>query len=176
MTNEVSSKEVIHIHWNIINNNLNPNLYLDNTANIIISRLCILHLTIDDKYLFLSKCFRWLTSGGYIAIEDYAESKYGISNNDKKILINHVAVPDGKLLTVKQWIDLLTKIGFIDIQIIDLTKKWKLFITDRTLKAELNKTLEDKIIGNKKRIFYKKIDELFSNNNILGIKIYAKKK
>lgn len=171
MTLEINNNEIIHINGNIIENNIN----LQNKTDIIISRLCVLHLDCNSKYKFLSNCFKWLNIGGYIAIEDYAEISSGLTRKEKKILNDSVSVPEGELLTIKKWIKLLKIIGFKEIKIIDLTDKWKIFIKNRSLKTELNKSISDKLIGSQRRIFYNEIDQLFSNNNILGIKIYAKK-
>lgn len=105
----------------------------DNSFDVIYSRDTLLH--IGDKEVLFSNFRKWLKPGGKLLISDYCR---GDQEHSEKFL-RYVSQRGYHLLTVKDYGSLLTKVGFQNVDAVDLTqyfigileKEMKLFNQDK---------------------------------------------
>eukprot|EP00586_Coscinodiscus_wailesii_P003848 CAMPEP_0172482458 /NCGR_PEP_ID=MMETSP1066-20121228/8873_1 /TAXON_ID=671091 /ORGANISM="Coscinodiscus wailesii, Strain CCMP2513" /LENGTH=180 /DNA_ID=CAMNT_0013245587 /DNA_START=65 /DNA_END=607 /DNA_ORIENTATION=- len=146
------------------------------SADVVVCRLCALHVDREDKTKLYENMKLWLKPGGVVAFEDYADG--GLSPAEQSSLEQNVAVPYGSLLTVTEWKGLLEKIGFVNVVVEDMTTKWAAFVKERHETAERTKEETDELYGgSERREFFRNVCELFNpkegKRGIVGVRVYG---
>merc|ERR1712002_98850 len=90
--------------------------YPEEFYDVVYSRDTILHIA--DKHSLFKKFYSTLKPGGLVLISDYCHGDQEHSDRFKE----YVAKRDYKLLTVKEYGELLQQAGFVDVEAIDSTK------------------------------------------------------
>jgi len=134
----------------------------DGEADVVVSRLCVLHIPLSARGRVLSRCAGWLRAGGVLAFEDYAAAATGLSAAASASLATNVYVPNGALPTVQQWRAELEAAGFADIVIEDLSARWAGFVATRLAAANAQGEALDEMVGPGRRQFYTAVDALFN--------------
>ena len=152
----------------------------DGEADVMVSRLCVLHIPLSARQTVLSRCASWLRPGGVLAFEDYAAADSGLSAVATASLAEDVYVPDGALPTTGDWTKTLEAAGFTDIVVEDLSARWAGFVAKRLAAANVQGEALDAMVGPGRRQFYTAVDALFNPpadapSGLVGVRIYATK-
>ena len=77
-------------------------------ADLVVSRICVLHIPLADRAELFNRVGSWLRPGGVLAMEDYAAADTGLSATARETLEEAVSVPAGELPTFAEWKATLT--------------------------------------------------------------------
>jgi len=102
---------------------------LVNQFDALISQLAMLH--IHDKDKLFKQCSAILKPGGHYFIEDYYLKEGKFDEEEQRILVNEVSVPEASLLNKTEYEQILQKYGLQVDQWIDKTEDWTLFVWKR---------------------------------------------
>lgn len=144
-----------------------------------VSWLVILHIPLKDRSKLFKKCFDILKPGGMMYIEDfYIKSPSIITEIEKKLLMNEVAVPNGELPTKDEYISTVKDAGFT-VEFEDKTDEWTEFTTSRMNQWISNKERHVNIHGidtwSSIDRFYSSVSTLFNGGNLAGVSLLLTK-
>ena len=145
-----------------------------NSFDSVVSFLCFLH--IKDRQALLDACFRFLTEGGRIYIEDYVANA-PLTPDIQATLRDVVQAP--YVPTRDVYRHHFEQAGFTDICFIDLTTGWRSWVEQRYENFIQSKDESVRVFGedvyNHRSQFYQTIHNLFESRTIGGSLITARK-
>mmetsp|Transcript_26433 Transcript_26433/g.25313 ORF Transcript_26433/g.25313 Transcript_26433/m.25313 type:complete len:316 (-) Transcript_26433:335-1282(-) len=131
------------------------------------SMLAFLH--VDNKQELFTAIGRTLRPGAKFYIEDYF-NRNNLNNDDMKVLSDIVSC--GPLPTQTDYIAAMEAAGFTDIQFIDKTKDWAVFVAGRLELFRNNKESRIAVLGEQTYqaldVFYSSVTKLFSEERLGG--------
>ena len=140
----------------------------------IVSWLTFLHIA--DRQRLYNQCFELLKPGAGIYVEDYYER--GSLNADERKLLRQDVYCD-RVPTISEYQDELSKAGFVNIELSDLSDEWTGFVTGRLESFIMNKQRNIKLHGELTvsglEHFYTTVVTLFQQANLGGIRVIAYK-
>jgi len=140
----------------------------------VVSFLAFLHIT--EKGPLLGRCAEILKPGGILFVEDFYLLS-PLSAAEAKSLSRDVFAKD--LPTREEYLAHLEASGFYNIQFIDKTPEWTIYVTDRLGKFITNRCNFEKVHGEPTYLsllhFYKAVMALFTGKNLGGVRIIAQK-
>ena len=134
---------------------------LEGPVDCIVSFLCILH--IPDRGPLFEKAARLLKPGGKLYIEDFFASG-PLSDESAAQLRDVMSCP--RLPTREEYLDDLTRAGFVDIETEDMSTAWSEFVHERAVAYRAKADPEPSLVG-----FYDTVDSLFRGGSIGGARI-----
>jgi len=142
----------------------------------MVSLLVILHVA--DRPKLLQASYDSIKSGGTFLIEDFALVGEGFSVKED---INLKTVVSANTVTSKaDYIAELEAVGFVDIEVDDLSDSWRRWTAARyeTYRASKEQTIKmhGEKLFNDRVAFYEVIDELFAGGNLGGVRVTGRKR
>jgi cyclopropane fatty-acyl-phospholipid synthase-like methyltransferase len=134
------------------------------------SMLAFLH--VDNKQELFTAIGNTLRPGAKFYIEDYF-NRNNLNSDDMKVLADIVSC--GPLPTEAEYIAAMEVAGFTNIQFIDKTKDWAIFVAGRLQIFRDNKESRIAVLGEQTYkaldIFYSSVSKLFSEERLGGVVI-----
>ncbi len=142
--------------------------------DVLVSWLTFLHIA--DRPKLYTECNRTLRPGGWMYVEDYhrlgefTEAEQASLAND--IFCHHVP-------TMDQYHEELDAAGFGDIELIDMSREWTLFVDQRlasfrAARGELVDRHDEPLVDGLDH-FYSAVAALFGGGNLGGLRLVARK-
>jgi len=140
-----------------------------------LSLLVFCHFPNRDETLKL--CYNATKPGGTFLIEDLALVTDAFTEQDVKDLHDVVRAPG--VSSVVAYVASLEAAGFVDIEVIDMTKPWKAWTKARHLSfrdsREETVLIHGQYLFNSRCSFYEVVDRLFEGGNLGGVKITGRR-
>lgn len=131
------------------------------------SMLAFLH--VDDKEALFNAIGHTMKPGARFYIEDYFQ-RHELNENDMKVLKDIVSC--GRLPTQLEYTNALEMAGFDDINFLDKTEDWAVFVDNRRSIFEQNKTGRIEVLGEQTYdallLFYTSVAKLFRDGRLGG--------
>ena len=133
-------------------------------------------LHICDRTTLFQNCARVLKPEGRFYIEDYYAAQ-DLPEGDRQALAEIIACP--YLPSREQYLADLEKVGFQEIEFVDMSALWQPWLQERYQKFEAQReyyqVLFDVDMVNSYSHFYQTVVNLFNSGNVSGARIYGTK-
>lgn len=164
---------VHHIAGNFLNvaEHLQENFY-----HSIVSWLTVLHFTYNERIQLFNQSYRLLKPNGFFYCEDFI--RIGNVNYEESKILEH-DVFCKYLPTIDEYKSQLNEANFHIVKVVHLTHDWKSFTEKRLTDFRQNKdhflNIHGEDIYKRLEYFYQSIVNLFTGNNVGGVRIIAQK-
>jgi len=141
----------------------------------IVSWLAFLH--IPDRNLLFKQCWKVLKEDGFFYVDDYFQKGNGFSEEEWRQLREDIYCH--YLPSFDEYRSQLESQGFVVLEMIDLTEKWRVFVSDRLISFRENRQRHVRVHGQQivdtLDLFYNIVHQLFASGNLGGLRLLAKK-
>jgi len=136
----------------------------------------LVNLHVPDRPALLRNCFDRLKPGGTFVIEDFAQNAPLLAV-EEDIVSELVSAPT--VTSVEVYLDELRRIGFVDLQAVDMSAPWTAWTKARhelyaASEAE-TVALHGQALFESRVLFYQAIDDLFAGGRLGGVKLTGRK-